>query len=197
MLLLVPKIFPYSATIGNDVNVIAMASGMPRRRRCRIGATHKAKLEFSLTSEHYDYLMSFWRLTRDKTFACRMFSESSHLQWHRVQWANAPSIINHGGGVFTFACDVVTAKPIDKDKITPPPNQCENGYRLIKTYWQIYGSSIKYDTEAEARAGLRERNPKLDHLPIIESHLADGSIWRLSLGNTDVDYHEKYARCKI
>ncbi len=148
LLLLVPKIFPYSATLGNDVNVVAMASGMPRRRRHRIGATHKAKLEFSLTAEHYDYLMSFWRLTRSENFACRLFSTNSHLQWHSVQWASEPSITNHGGGVFTFACDITTASPIEQAKIVladksdtakpklnrPPPEYVDDNDKVIKPF---------------------------------------------------------------
>ncbi len=127
MLLLVPKIFPYSAILGNDVNVVAMASGMPRRRRTKIGATHKARLEFSLTAEHYDYLMAFWRLTRSETFACRMFTTNSHLQWYQVQWGGVPTITNHGGGVFTFACDITTASPIEQNKIIVKDDKANNG----------------------------------------------------------------------
>lgn len=127
MLHLVPKIMPYSVTLGNDVTIVATASGMPRRRRTSIGKCHKAKLEFSLQAHDYDYLMAFWRLTRDKPFACRLLTNSSQLQWHKVQWINAPTITNHGAGLFTFNCDVLTGAVIKQNKIIPPNTDTTGG----------------------------------------------------------------------
>lgn len=71
-LLLIPKLDSYQATLGDNQTLTTPSSGTIRRRKTSIGAVHRANVSFTVKQDDFDYLMAFWRLTKDKAFGCRL-----------------------------------------------------------------------------------------------------------------------------
>lgn len=107
LLLLIPNLKGYQTTLGDNYALTARASGLPRRRRVRVGAAHHYELNFTVKNGDFDYLMAFWRLTQDQAFACQLISDTSQIRWERVRWASVPRITNKGGGVFGVSVQAV------------------------------------------------------------------------------------------
>lgn len=111
LLLLIPNLKGYQTTLGDNHALTARASGLPRRRRVRVGAIHRYELNFTVKNGDFDYLMAFWRLTQDQAFACQLVSDTSQIRWERVRWASVPRITNKGGGVFGVSVQAVQDRP--------------------------------------------------------------------------------------
>lgn len=111
LLLLIPNLKGYQTTLGDNYALTARASGLPRRRRVRVGAVHRYELNFTVKNGDFDYLMAFWRLTQDQAFACQLVSDTSQIRWERVRWASVPRIANKGGGVFGVSVQAVQDRP--------------------------------------------------------------------------------------
>lgn len=125
LLMLTPKLSGFQVRLGSDILVTPVISGMPRRRRLQDTADARAMVNFQVDAKHYDYLMAFWRLTRGTGraskggFGCRLVIDSTQMAWYKCQWIGVPTIVNLGGGNFSFACEIsAEKKAVD---VTPYP----------------------------------------------------------------------------
>lgn len=155
LLLLIPNLKGYQTTLGDNHALTARASGLPRRRRVRVGAVHRYELNFTVKNGDFDYLMAFWRLTQDQAFACQLVSDTSQIRWERVRWASVPRITNKGGGVFGVSVQAVQDQPE-----TPPT--LSNVGRVVASGLYPYADSENYTTNAQI-IGLELYDKVLNH----------------------------------
>lgn len=141
LLLLIPNLKGYQTTLGDNHALTARASGLPRRRRVRVGAVHRYELNFTVKNGDFDYLMAFWRLTQDQAFACQLVSDTSQIRWERVRWASVPRVTVKGGGVFGVSVQAVQDQPE-----TPPT--LSNVGRVVASPLYPYADDETYSTNA-------------------------------------------------
>lgn len=183
LLLLIPNLKGYQTTLGDNHALTARASGLPRRRRVRVGAIHRYELNFTVKNGDFDYLMAFWRLTQDQAFACQLVSDTSQIRWERVRWASVPRITNKGGGVFGVSVQAVQDRP------EVPPTLSNVG-RVVASPLYPYADGETYVVDSNiTRLELYDKVITQSHS---ESIYPKATVSDLMLKDIVFDYRDNY-----